>query len=58
MSDRTERLGTVIFAAAHVAAYTLLGMTVYDEMARTEAVAVAPDTPLAQPDPPPAQGAA
>ncbi|MEU9925130.1 hypothetical protein AB0H51_28245 [Streptomyces griseoluteus] len=57
MSERGEKLGTALFVAMHVAAYTLLGTVVHDETAGPHAVAAAPDTPLEQPDPPP-QGVA
>lgn len=54
----SDRIGTALFAAAHVAAYTLLGMTVYNAVAEPQTVAAAPDIPLDQPDPPPSRDAA
>ena len=58
LRDPLGTAATALFAASHIAAYTLLGMTVYDDIAGAQTAAVAPDTPLTQPDSPPALGAA
>ena len=58
--SRIDPLGgtlTALLAASHIAAYTLLGITVYNDTAQVQTVAATPDTPLTQPDPPPAPGA-
>lgn len=53
-----EGTGTALFVAAHLAACTLLGVTIVDDVAGSQTTAAAPDTPLSHPDPPPEQGAA
>jgi hypothetical protein len=58
---RIEPLGvtvTALLAAGHLAGYFLLGVTVMNDSARSQAAASAPDTPLTHPDPPPEPGAA
>ncbi|MFJ3339377.1 hypothetical protein [Streptomyces sp. NPDC086766] len=49
---------TGLLAAGHLAAFTLLGITIYDDTARSGTSASTPDTPLTQPDPPPVPGGA
>jgi hypothetical protein len=50
---------TALLAAGHIAAWTLLGVTVHNSLAAADtSTAAAPDTPLDQPDPPPAPSAA
>jgi hypothetical protein len=44
---------TGFLAAGHIAAWTLLGVTVHHDVADSETFAAAPDTPLHEPDPPP-----
>lgn len=58
---RPEPLGgtvTALFVAGHLAAYTLLGMTIVNDADGSQTTAAAPDTPLSHPDPPPEQGTA
>ena len=43
---------TALWAASHLAAYTLLGITVYDDTTGPHTAATVPDTPPPQPDPP------
>jgi hypothetical protein len=47
-----------LWAAGHIAAGTLIGVTIYDDTAGPQAAASTPDTPLTHPDPPPPPGAA
>ncbi|MDO0927289.1 hypothetical protein QQY24_18405 [Streptomyces sp. TG1A-8] len=45
-----------LFAAAHFAGFTLLGVIIDDDLAKHR-TAAAPDTPLTEPDPPSADAA-
>ncbi len=47
-----------LWAAGHLAALTLLGITVTEGAVPHSTAAAMPDTPLAEPDPMPAQGVA
>lgn len=54
--NRIDPLGgtlTALLAASHIAAYTLLCITVHNDTTQAQTAAAAPDTPLTQPDPPP-----
>ncbi|MFJ8086224.1 hypothetical protein ACIQ6Y_37345 [Streptomyces sp. NPDC096205] len=43
---------TRLLAAGHIAAWTLVGVTVHHDVTDSGTSAAAPDTPLHQPDPP------
>ncbi|MGW1157760.1 hypothetical protein ACWD48_05940 [Streptomyces sp. NPDC002519] len=59
---RIDLLGptmTGLLAAGHFAAFTLLGLTIYRDVASHQDSSWAePDRPLSQPDPPPLPGSA
>ncbi|MFE4421300.1 hypothetical protein [Streptomyces sp. NPDC056817] len=47
---------TTLWTAGHIAAFTLLGVTVFEHTGSASAAAAVPDLPLTQPDPPPTPG--